>query len=267
MRFEWHSIGHIATSESYRARPGGKGRWDYVHLNSIAVDAEGNFILSARATHTVYKVSRLTGNILWRLGGRKSSFRMGSGAQFALQHDARLQPDGTITLFDNSSSPPVRKHSRAITLKLDGNRATLQRALLHPDGLLSATQGSMQILPTGNTFVGWGSRRWFTEYDATGKIVLDGRLAAGNDTYRAYRFTWNGMPDAKPKVVEQPRLLERRHQRRRLGGRRQAHPEDRLRDHHPGGQDASAPSARSAKSKGPGRFRAARSARSRRGSR
>jgi hypothetical protein len=31
--------------------------------------------------------------------------------------------------------------------------------------------------------------------------VLDGRLAAGNDTYRAYRFAWAGMPDASPKVV------------------------------------------------------------------
>ena len=27
--------------------------------------------------------------------------------------------------------------------------------------------------------------------------MLDGRLAAGNDTYRAYRFAWNGMPDAR----------------------------------------------------------------------
>jgi hypothetical protein len=32
--------------------------------------------------------------------------------------------------------------------------------------------------------------------------VLDGRLAAGNDTYRAYRFAWAGMPDVKPKVVD-----------------------------------------------------------------
>ena len=55
----------------------------------------------------------------------------------------------------------------------------------------------MQPLPNGNTFVGWGSKRWFSEYDADGTLVLDGRLAAGNDSYRAYRFAWAGMPDVR----------------------------------------------------------------------
>jgi hypothetical protein len=202
VRFEWHSVGHIATAESYRPKAKGRARWDYLHLNSVALDADGNFILSARQTHAVYKISRQTGNVLWRLGGRKSDFQLGAGTRFALQHDARVQPDGTLTLFDNSSSPPVRKHSRALRIRLDGTRATLESALRHPDGLLAATQGSVQLLASGNTFVGWGSRRWFTEYDANGRVVLDGRLAAGNDTYRAYRFAWAGMPDVNPKVVE-----------------------------------------------------------------
>ena len=59
----------------------------------------------------------------------------------------------------------------------------------------------MQRLPNGNTFVGWGSRRYFTEYDAAGKVVLDGRLAAGGDNYRAYRFEWTGRPDRPPALV------------------------------------------------------------------
>jgi hypothetical protein len=202
VRFEWHSIGHIATSESFRRKPKGDARWDYMHANSVALDAGGNLIVSARQTHAVYKLSRQTGDVLWRLGGKRSDFSFGEGARFGLQHDARPQPDGTLTLFDNSAAPPLRKHSRAIRLKLDGRRATLVRALLHPAGLLSATQGSAQLLANGNTFTGWGSRRWFTEYDPNGKVILDGRLAAGNDTYRAYRFAWAGMPDVPPKVVE-----------------------------------------------------------------
>ena len=43
--FEWHSAGHIATSESYRPRESPRSAWDYLHLNSVAVDGEGNFIL------------------------------------------------------------------------------------------------------------------------------------------------------------------------------------------------------------------------------
>jgi hypothetical protein len=201
VRFEWHSVGRIGTAESYRPRPQHDGRWDYIHANSVALDGDGNFIVSARQTHAVYKISRQTGNVIWRLGGKKSDFTFGDGARFGLQHDARWLPDGTITIFDNSASPPLRKRSRAIRLRLNGRRATLVSAYTHPEGLLSATQGGVQPLPTGNMFVGWGSRRWFTEYDAAGNLVLDGRIAAGNDSYRAYRFTWSGMPDAKPKVV------------------------------------------------------------------
>ena len=206
VRFEWHSVGHIATTESYRPAPQHDGRWDYIHANSVAIDAENNFIVSARQTHAVYRISRQTGAVLWRLGGKQSDFKFGPGAPFGLQHDARVLPDGTITIFDNSANPPLRKHSRAIRLKLEGKRATLVSAFTHPEGLLSATQGGMQALPTGNTFVGWGSRRWFTEYDAAGNVVLDGRIAAGNDSYRAYRFDWTGMPDAKPKVVTKDKI-------------------------------------------------------------
>jgi hypothetical protein len=58
----------------------------------------------------------------------------------------------------------------------------------------------VQPLPGGNTFVGWGSQRWFSEYDARGRLVLDGRLARGNDSYRASRFAWSGHPDSRPKA-------------------------------------------------------------------
>jgi hypothetical protein len=181
-------------SETYRER---EGTWDYLHLKSIALDPAGDFVLSARSTNAVYKVSRATGQVLWRLGGKRSSFSFGAGAAFALQHDARPQPDGTLTLFDNAE----RGRSRAITLRLDGTRAELVRSVVHPRNLLSRTQGGMQPLPNGNTFVGWGSNRWFSEYDATGKLVLDGRLSSGNDSYRAYRGAWNGRPGTKPSVV------------------------------------------------------------------
>ena len=221
--FEWHSVGKIALSETFTRAPGGRGRWDYMHLNSVALDRDGNFIVSARATRAVYKISRRTGQVLWRLAGKRSDFRLGPGAQFALQHDARPQPDGTITIYDNSAAPPLRKRSRAITLALDERRrvATLQRALTHPASLLSATQGSAQALPGGNTFVGWGSQRYFSEYDARGKLVLDGRLSRGNDSYRAYRFAWTGRPDALPKLVarrsRRPRFRARELERRDAG--------------------------------------------------
>jgi hypothetical protein len=201
--FEWHSADHISTSESYRPRESPRSAWDYLHLNSIAVDDNGDFILSARSTNAIYKVSRATGKIVWRLGGKRSSFKLGPGARFAQQHDARPGPNNTLTLFDNAT--PNR--SRALTLKLDGRRATVVRALTHPDGLRASTQGGMQPLPNGNTFVGWGSQRWFSEYDADGRLVFDGHLAKGNDNYRAYRGEWVGRPTGRPTAVRRGKSL------------------------------------------------------------
>jgi Arylsulfotransferase (ASST) len=201
--FEWHSIGNIALSESYEPVPKGSGQWDYVHLNSIALDADGDFILSARHTSSVLALDRATGRIAWRLGGKRSSFRLGDGAGFDFQHDARPQPDGTLTIYDNSTKTSRGNQSRGITLRLDEQRrtATLVKALTHPRRLLSATQGSVQALPGGGTFIGFGSQRWFSGYDAGGRLVFDAHLARGNDTYRAYRLPWTGRPVSPPRIV------------------------------------------------------------------
>jgi hypothetical protein len=201
--FEWHSVGNVSLRDSTAPAPKGGEAWDYMHLNSVALDSAGDFIVSARRASTVYKIDRETARIAWRMGGKASTLKMGAGTSFHLQHDARPHPDGTITLFDNASPPAFRKASRALTIRVDATRgtATLARAFTHPDRLLSATQGSVQTLGNGNTFVGWGSQRWFTEYDTAGNAVFDGHLAIGNDTYRAYRFPWTGAPAANPRIL------------------------------------------------------------------
>jgi hypothetical protein len=202
--FEWHSIGQVRLSEGGVPRPKSPNvPWDYFHVNSVDVDRDGNLLVSARNTSGVYKLSRATGSILWRLGGERSDFDMGAGTRFKWQHDARRQADGTLTIYDNSAAPPVRKRSRAIRLNVDEQerKATLVRALAHPRGLLSASQGSAQDLPDGSVFVGWGSQRWFSEFGSDGKVVFEGKIAKGADNYRAYRFPWSGRPRTAPAVA------------------------------------------------------------------
>jgi hypothetical protein len=202
--FEWHSLGDVGLSESYIPAPKPRGyEWDYLHVNSVAEDAQGNFIVSGRNTWTVYKVGRASGHVVWRLGGKRSTFKLGPGVAFAWQHNARPEPDGTLTLFDNDAgTAPVRKSSRALTLALDPVRRTaaVKTAFSHPLGLSSATQGDLELLPNGNQFVGWGSQRYFSEFTPSGELVFDGRIARGNDSYRAFRFPWSGRPAAPPKI-------------------------------------------------------------------
>jgi hypothetical protein len=64
---------------------------------------ENHLLISSRSTCTVYKVDRKTGEIVWRLGGKKNDFEMGPGTTFAFQHDVRRHPDGIITIFSNGN--------------------------------------------------------------------------------------------------------------------------------------------------------------------
>jgi hypothetical protein len=50
-------------------------------------------------------------------------------------------------------------------------------------------------------FVGWGQNPYFTEYTADGDVLLDGTFGKGDDSYRAFRFTWVGRPTAKPAIT------------------------------------------------------------------
>jgi hypothetical protein len=203
--FEWHSVGHVRLVESYYHLPRDPdGLYDYFHINSIEIDNDGNFLVSARNTHTVYKISRRTGAILWRLGGKRSDFTLGRGARFAWQHDARRLPDGNLTLFDNSAGPQVRKQSRGLVLHLDLKhmRAMVVRSYVHRPPLVSVDQGNMQRLPNGDFLVGWGHQPRFTEFGPKGAIRFDGRFGRGRvDSYRAYRFRWTGHPVPPPAVA------------------------------------------------------------------
>lgn len=134
---------------------------------------------------------------------------MGPGATFAWQHDARRQPDGTITLFDNGATPPVEKFSRVLVLRLNmrAKRVSLVRSYSHPKPLLSPFEGNAQFLPDGHVFVGWGGRPYVTEFARNGRVLFDAYFGHGGkpgedaDSYRAYRFVWHGHPAEPPAIA------------------------------------------------------------------
>jgi Arylsulfotransferase (ASST) len=194
--FEWHSLEHVGLDESY-TKP-----YDYFHINSIEVYDRDHLLISSRTTSTVYKVDRKTGEVVWRLGGKKSDFEMGQGTRTTFQHDARRHPDDTITIFDNGNVNTVEQ-SRGIAVEVDEDamNASLISEYTHPDKLLSDTQGSVQVLPNGNVLVGWGSAPYFSEFSRDGKLLFNATFPTESETYRAFRFPWSGQPADTPAVV------------------------------------------------------------------
>ena len=204
--FEWHSLDHVGIEESYRTLPEHAGGiFDYFHINSIDVDPDDNLLVSARTTFAVYKIDRQTGEVIWKLGGKGSSFEMGPGTWMRYQHDARRQPDGTITIFDNGG---VQKDDQSYGLVLDPDEdemiVTLLREYGHPEGRVGAVMGNVQILPNGGAFIGWGSDPLFSEFGREGELLFSARFPPKVDSYRAFRFPWSGQPDDDPDVTAEP---------------------------------------------------------------
>ncbi len=212
--FEWHSLDHVGIDETYaKISTGPNPILDYFHINSIDVEPDGNLLVSARTTFAVYKVDRKTGEIIWRLGGKKSDFEMGPGTPFAYQHDARRQPDGTITIFDNGTTvfedgePRAVEESRGIQIALDEEdmTATLVREYTHPDRQFAHAAGNTQVLPNGNVFIGWGRAPVFSEFSEDGELLFSASFPSvfspKDATYRAFRFPWSGHPSDQPVAV------------------------------------------------------------------
>ena len=118
--FEWKSLDHVDVAETHAQYMGHP--LDYFHINSIDLTPDGGLLVSARNTWAVYKISRRTGEIRWRLGGKRSDFKMGKGTVFAWQHDARHQGHNRITIFDDGALPQVEPQSRGLVSQLDQKR-------------------------------------------------------------------------------------------------------------------------------------------------
>jgi hypothetical protein len=200
--FQWDSLDHVPVTASYQPIPKNTGHpWDYFHLNSAQLIGNGDVIISARDTWAVYDVSHQTGGVVWTLGGRQSSFKMGKDTPFAFQHDARLLTGGLMTIFDDGAGPPVvHKQSRAMTLRLDTTHMTASLVTQdnHSPSIVSRYEGSDQLLHNGDSLVGFGSQPWITEFDSRGRTVFDARFVDANQSYRAYRYPWTGTPWAAP---------------------------------------------------------------------
>ncbi len=204
--FEWDSLDHVPVTYSYAHLPtGSRNLFDYFHVNSVDVDHDGNLLVSSRNTWASYELDHATGRVIWTLGGKHSSFRMAPGASFAYQHDVRVRSadDSLVTLFDDSGGPTrIRSQSRGLKLFLDMKHRVAKVAGQdeHVPALASDYEGNYQQLARGHSFLGWGNQPYFTEFDARGHEVFDGRFNGATNTYRAYRFSWNGAPHTRPAI-------------------------------------------------------------------
>lgn len=181
---------------------------DYAHINSIEIDpSDNNLILSLRNMSTVLKVSRTTGEILWKLGGSGDDFGLDDSQKFSAQHYARISSRGTLTVFDNGMVMPEGEpnpfvdeyKTRIVKYGLDEESHQLVsfKEYVVP-GTCSPIMGNAELLdPTTDTFmIGWGGRRAgtplfslvnFKENKVVFEVFDKGSNITQGSSYRAYK--------------------------------------------------------------------------------
>jgi hypothetical protein len=202
--FEWHALDHVPLNTSFFTTKSPGHVFDPFHMNSVSIDSDGNPIVSMRNTWAAYKIDRSTGNVIWTLGSSRSSFKMGAGTRTAFQHDVVVQPNGTLTMFDDGAGPPRKeRQSRAMTVALNAQTrtATLVNQFFHSPSLSSNYEGGMQVLPGGDVFVDWGQRQYFSEFNSQGQVDFDAHWNVFTPSYRAYRFPWSAQPPTLPAIA------------------------------------------------------------------
>ncbi len=150
---------------------------DVIHMNSIEYDGHGGIIFSARHFDAIYRIDMATGDITWKLGGTPTpqsltvvgdQYLDAGGQLFSGQHDARIQPDGTLTLHDNGSR--AGRAPRALQFSIDTTSNTATELQQVTDSRVSASpyEGGVQLLSGGDWVVTWGGSQYTTELNPQG---------------------------------------------------------------------------------------------------
>ncbi len=207
--FQWRSWDFIPITDSNASLT--DPAVDAVHGNGLALDNDGNLLLSSRNLSEITKINLQTGAVIWRLGGKANQFQFVNDEPFAYQHNIGVLPNGDISIFDNHGTEQNPAPSRAIEYKVDEVNKTVTKVWQFQDNppIFATYMGDTQRMPDGNTFMDWGAPFTgtgyefinITEVDANNNIIFQLAFDQPYVSYRAFRAPWQGSPLTRPDLA------------------------------------------------------------------
>ena len=180
----WNSKDHVALSESEPFMKtiikmplkdtDGSSVYDLVHINSVEPDGN-SLVISMRHTDAVYKVSRATGAVEWKLGGTRTAQSLSVAGEpegsltFSGQHDARILGDGTLTVHDNRTGNSAGPRAVRFSIDEAARTATQIEQLTDPGTIPSICCGSARRIAGGDWVMSWGFSGLVTELRPSGQ--------------------------------------------------------------------------------------------------
>jgi hypothetical protein len=203
--FEWSSWDHMAITDATPDIDLTGIFIDYCHGNAVERDNDGNILVSFRNTDEIIKISRETGEIIWRLNAFREELNdftfINDTIKFSHQHDIRRIDNGNITIFDNGNLH-YGPYSRLLQYNLDEENMTAELAWVYPaepgpGHHFAFATGNAQWQPTGHVAVSWGitfpivtSALIFGEVTEDHQTTFEVYGQDTNTTYRAHKYKW-----------------------------------------------------------------------------
>jgi hypothetical protein len=171
LAFEWNPFDHfLITDLDSTARTGPDVNW--THGNALALDTDGNLLVSFRSLSEITKIDVQTGNVIWRMGGLRNEFSFVDTPTpaFMRQHGLRVIGPDTIIILDNFGAQ-TESHAECYSIDANAHTARQTCSFTAQPGALSLLGGSVQRLTDGHTLVSYGPAGRVEEYDATGALM------------------------------------------------------------------------------------------------
>lgn len=194
----WNSRDHIALSET------GNAGWypgvgpDIIHMNAVEPDGSDAVIFSARHLNAIYRITKATGAIDWKIGGTPTPESLvvvndsrptaigPNGQSLSGQHDVRKWSDGSVSVHDNGTIASRQPFIVRYEINAASRTATVVEEIPDLSDPSSFCCGSARRVPDGHWVAAWGGQSYMTELDSTGNPVITIKYGLGSQfSYRA----------------------------------------------------------------------------------
>lgn len=140
-----------------------ESRWEWTHLNSLAVMPNGDILVSSRSNSRVFIIDPSTGKIRWKYGAPNVYH----------QHHASALAAGTVQIFDNGMHRIGMPFSRVIEVDPSTNKVAWEYSGEPPEQFFSGHISGAERLPNDNVLICEGATGRVFEITRRGETVWE----------------------------------------------------------------------------------------------
>ena len=138
-------------------------RWEWMHMNGIDVNADGDIAFSCRNNSTVGIIDGSSGELTWKYGF----------PEVAHQHNPTFVEHGHLQIFDNGMHRPGQPYSRILEVNPENDEVVWMYEANPRFQFFSSYIAGCDRLPGGNVLICEGSDGRVFEVTQSGEVVWE----------------------------------------------------------------------------------------------